>query len=63
MAEVYGSDDAEAREKAWHWLSSISDDPKQKRDYLENVLGSNPGHPDAWREPAILGGCSTKSES
>ena len=56
MAEVYGSNDTDAREKAWYWLSRISDDPKQKRDYLENVLASNPTHPDARRELAILEG-------
>ena len=56
MAEVYGSNDTDAREKAWYWLSRISDDPKQKRDYLENVMASNPTHPEARRELAILEG-------
>jgi hypothetical protein len=41
VAEVYGANDTDAREKAWYWLSQIADDPKQKRDYLENVLASN----------------------
>jgi DNA-directed RNA polymerase subunit RPC12/RpoP len=56
MAEVYGTNDTDAREKAWYWLSLISDDPKQKRDYLENILASNPSNPDARRGLAILDG-------
>ncbi len=56
MAETYGEIDPKAREDAWYWLSRVMDDPKQRREYLENVLASNPGHPEARRDLAILDG-------
>jgi predicted RNA-binding Zn-ribbon protein involved in translation (DUF1610 family) len=56
MSEAYGENDTNAREDAWYWLSTVSDDPKQKREYLENVLASNPGYPEARRDLAILEG-------
>lgn len=42
--------------KAWLWLSEISDDPVEKRNYLENVLAYEPTNPLARRGMAILRG-------
>lgn len=41
---------------AWLWLSRISDDPAEKRNYLEEVLAVNITHPEARRELALLEG-------
>lgn len=46
----------EQRAKAWLWLSQIEDDPKTKRDCLENVLAIDPSDPLARRGLAILDG-------
>ena len=46
----------EQRAKAWLWLSQIEDDPKVKRDCLENVLAIDPSDPAARRGLAILDG-------
>lgn len=43
-------------EQARHWLAQISDDPKEKRNWLEEILAYNPMDPDARRELAILNG-------
>ncbi len=56
MAESYGQQNDKAREDAWYWLSTITDDPKEKRELLENVLASNPGYPEARRDLAIMEG-------
>ena len=42
--------------EAYFWLSRVSDDAKQKREYLENVLAAQPAHPEARRDLAILDG-------
>jgi predicted RNA-binding Zn-ribbon protein involved in translation (DUF1610 family) len=42
--------------KARLWLSRISEDIAEKRTYLEDVLLSDPVHPEARRELAILDG-------
>lgn len=42
--------------EAWRYLSEISDDPKEKRDCLEQVLAFNPMDPEARRALAILKG-------
>lgn len=42
--------------EAWRWLSEISDDPKEKRDALDQVLAHNPMDPQARRALAILNG-------
>jgi DNA-directed RNA polymerase subunit RPC12/RpoP len=47
---------ADQRADAWVWLGKISDDPARKRDCLENALSSNPAHPIARRELAIVDG-------
>jgi DNA-directed RNA polymerase subunit RPC12/RpoP/ribosomal protein S27AE len=41
---------------AFYWLSKISDDPAEKRHYLENTLSLDLNHPEARRELAILDG-------
>jgi ribosomal protein S27E len=48
--------DQDQQMEAWYWLSRIADDPKRKRECLENVLAMRPTHPDARREMAILDG-------
>jgi len=55
---VTREDDAERDQvvQAWRWLAEISDDAKQKRDCLEQVLAHNPGDPEARRALAILNG-------
>ncbi|MBI3912793.1 MAG: hypothetical protein HY327_01160 [Chloroflexi bacterium] len=55
---VTREDDAERDEviEAWRWLAEISDDAKQKRDCLEQVLAYNPSDPEARRVLAILNG-------
>ena len=55
---VLRSDDATSDQKAsaWLWLSQIEDDPKKKRDCLENVLGWDPANVPARRGLAILDG-------
>jgi hypothetical protein len=48
--------DADQRMDAWLWLSEISEDPAEKRDYLERVLAENMAHPVARRKLALLDG-------
>lgn len=48
--------DLEQETEAWYWLSYITDDPKEKRDCLENVLAISPKYPEARRDLAILEG-------
>ncbi|MEO0563343.1 MAG: hypothetical protein AAF125_14640, partial [Chloroflexota bacterium] len=36
------TDADENNERAWLWLATVTDDPQQKRIYIENVLGINP---------------------
>ncbi|MCX7681350.1 MAG: hypothetical protein N2508_05200 [Anaerolineae bacterium] len=47
---------AEQRLTAWLWLSRVSDDPVEKRRYLEDILNADPTHPEARRALAILEG-------
>ncbi|MCP4543522.1 MAG: hypothetical protein GY832_40940 [Chloroflexi bacterium] len=47
---------SDQRVEAYVWLSEISDDPVEKRDYLENALSINSAHPTARRKLAILDG-------
>jgi DNA-directed RNA polymerase subunit RPC12/RpoP len=42
--------------QAWFWLSEISEDPAEKRQWLEMVLASEPAHPLARRRLALLDG-------
>jgi uncharacterized CHY-type Zn-finger protein len=44
------------RIEAWVWLSEVSDDPVEKRRYLETALANNPAHPTARRKLAVLNG-------
>jgi len=55
---VLRAPDAEEGEQvqAWRCLADISDDPKEKRSYLEEVLARNPMDPEARRDLAILNG-------
>ncbi len=52
---ILGGTDTE-EEEALLWLSRIESDPVKKRDYLEEILISNPLHPEAQRELALLKG-------
>lgn len=42
--------------QALFWLSEVSEDPVEKRDYLEEVLARQPGHHAARRNLAVLDG-------
>ena len=42
--------------EAWYWLSEISEDPVEKRHYLEEVLANQPNYYLARRSLAILDG-------
>jgi hypothetical protein len=42
--------------EAWWWLSQVSNDPVEKRRYLEEVLARNPSDHRARRALAILDG-------
>jgi DNA-directed RNA polymerase subunit RPC12/RpoP len=42
--------------EAWRGLADVSDDPKEKRNCLEQVLAYNPADPEARRELALLDG-------
>jgi DNA-directed RNA polymerase subunit RPC12/RpoP len=55
---VLRSGDATSEQKstAWLWLSQIEDDPKKKRDCLENVLAWDPANGPARRALAMLDG-------
>jgi DNA-directed RNA polymerase subunit RPC12/RpoP len=44
------------RVEAWYWLSEVSDEPAEKRRYLEEVLGYQPNHYQARRRLAVLDG-------
>jgi transcription elongation factor Elf1 len=48
--------DLNDRLDAYYWLSHVTDDPAQKRNYLEEALAINPAHPEARRDLAILDG-------
>lgn len=55
---VTRSPDAERDEliDAFRYLAQVSDDPKTKRDYLEQAIAYNPGDPEARRALALLNG-------
>jgi DNA-directed RNA polymerase subunit RPC12/RpoP len=42
--------------EAWRYLAEISDDPQEKRNWLDEVLARNPTDPEARRALAILNG-------
>ena len=48
--------DLEQKIKAWYWLSKVTTDIKEKRNYLENILANQPFHLLARREIMILDG-------
>ena len=48
--------DFDQQAEAWYWLGRIADEPKAKRECLENVLAIFPRHPEARRDIAILDG-------
>jgi len=48
--------DIEQETQAWYYLSTITDDPVEKRKCLENVLAAYPTHGEARRDLAILEG-------
>ncbi len=50
------ADDEDTRSQASYWLSTLTDDPAQKRSLLETVLAYNRNHPEARRALAILDG-------
>jgi hypothetical protein len=50
------ADDHDTRMQANFYLSQITDDPEQKREYLEETLAFDATHPEARRALAILDG-------
>jgi len=50
------ADDLDTREHANFYLSQITDDPAQKRKYLDETLAINPAHGEAARALAMLDG-------
>lgn len=44
------------RMEAWFWLSEVSDDPKEVRDLIEEILAHNPGDGRARRKLAVITG-------
>lgn len=56
------ADDLDTREKANFYLSQITEDPVEKRKYLDETLAINPNHGDAVRALAILDGKLRASE-
>jgi len=48
--------DRDALVDAFFWLSKVSDDPAEKRHFLEDALALDLHHPEARRELAILDG-------
>jgi tetratricopeptide (TPR) repeat protein len=50
------ADDRETRTWASYWMSQITDDPQEKRKYLEEALANDPTHPEARRALAVLDG-------
>jgi len=48
--------DFDQQVEAWYWLSTITDDPAEKRNCLESVLAIDPSYGDAGRDLAILDG-------
>ncbi len=53
---LFDADDIETKIKANFILSQVTDDPKEKRDFLEYVLAYEPAHAEARRALAILDG-------
>ena len=47
---------SDQKSTAWLWLSQIEDDPRKKRDCLENILAGDPANGPARRGLAILDG-------
>jgi hypothetical protein len=48
--------DLEQKIEAWYWLSKVTSDPKQKRNYLEDILANQPFHLLARRDLMIVDG-------
>lgn len=42
--------------RAWEWLAEIAESPKEKRDYLEEIIMREPGNTVARRGLAVLNG-------
>src|SRR5512133_2247418 len=50
------ADDRDTRIWANYWMSQVTDDPQEKRKYLEDTLANDPTHPEARKALAILDG-------
>jgi hypothetical protein len=50
------ADDRETCTWASYWMSQITDDPQEKRKYLEDTLANDPTHPEARKALAVLDG-------
>lgn len=46
----------EQKIEAWYWLSEVSSNPKEQREFIEQILAHNPADPRARRRLAILDG-------
>lgn len=52
----------EEQTEAWHWLAELSEDPKEQRGYLDELLSRNPGDARARRKMAALTGALNPAE-
>src|SRR5512136_2120136 len=50
------ADDRDTRTWANYWMSQITDDPQEKRKYLEEAIANDPTHPEARKALALLDG-------
>ena len=48
--------DLEQKIEAWYWLSKVTSDTRQKRNYLEDILANQPFHLLARRDLMIIDG-------
>jgi hypothetical protein len=53
---IYSSSDHDVMAEAWFWMSQVVDDPKEKRNAVENCLAHDLGHARARKMLAILDG-------
>lgn len=53
---IYSLSDHDELAEAWYWMSQVVDDPKEKRNAIENCLAHNLQHARARKALAILDG-------
>jgi DNA-directed RNA polymerase subunit RPC12/RpoP len=50
------ADDRDTRIWANYWMSQVTNDPQEKRKYLEETIANDPTHPEARKALAVLDG-------